>query len=302
MDSRHSIALLSLTLVIFSPLAWSHSDDGHAHETGTYELLDVGTQPAVVSADQDFVLVFSGYHLRPEATYVVDGDVIRVAGGEDGPVCFQPQAPHGPNDRPYVVNVPIEGLPARTYRVEADWGEDCFGQNASIESEITIYPNSQTVLYNHESPADGDVVSGVNVIRGWACYPAGNGQIGSITYTIDDSPYHFSLPYGSERLDTAEVCDVPGDEVARTGYGGVVYWPLIAGGGDHTLTVYIDGEPIDTVAFSVAEPPPTSVPEDVGYRKGAEGQYIIDEFLGTEESVLIRWSEADQNFVIVEYN
>jgi hypothetical protein len=37
-------------------------------------------------------------------------------------------------------------------------------------------------------------------------------------------------------------------------------------------------------------------------RNAAAGDYIIDIFLGTQESVHILWSEADQNFVIVEYN
>lgn len=58
----------------------------------------------------------------------------------------------------------------------------------------------------------------------------------------------------------------------------------------------------DSVNSTVVRPPPTSVPEDVGFRKRAEGEYVIDEFLVTGESVIIRWSEADQNFIIVDYN
>jgi len=87
-----------------------------------------------------------------------------------------------------------------------------------------------------------------------------------------------------------------------TGCGGVIYWQIVGGDGDHTLTIYIDGDEVDTVNFTIAAPPPTTVPEDLGFRKGAEGEYIVDEFLGADESVVIRWSEADQNFIIVEYN
>lgn len=303
MDNRRYFALLSLALFVTSPFAWSHPDGGHSHESGTHELLDVNTQPVVVSAGQDFTLVFAGYNLLPlfEGSYTVEGDRIIVSRSERG--CYAGgNPPHPPNESPIIIAVPITGLPVGTYQVEGDWGVDCVGEQAYIESEITIYPNSQTVIFNHESPAQGDVVSGVNVIRGWACYPEASGQVGEVTYTIDDYDFHFPLPYGSVRQDTLEVCGLGAGEVAKTGYAGVVYWPATSGGGDHSITIHIDGKPVDSVSFNVAEPPPTSVPEDVGYRKGAEGEYIIDEFLDTEESVLIRWSEADQNFIIVEYN
>lgn len=284
--------------MVLSPLVWSQST-----ETGTYELLDVNTQPAVVSAGQEFALVFSGYNLLMpfEGSYTIEGKRITVT--SDSHNCFAGgNPPHPPNDRPSIATVPITGLPAGTYQVEGDWGEDCFGEYAFIESEITIYPNVQTVKYNHESPENGAVVSGVNVIRGWACYPEEKGQVGAVTYTIDDHDFHVPLPYGSIRQDTVDVCGLEYGQPARTGYGGVVYWPKTSGGGNHTLTIHIDGKAVETVNFTVAMPPLTSVPEDVGYRKGAAGDYIIDEFLGTQESVLIRWSEADQNFIIVEYN
>jgi hypothetical protein len=299
MNNKHKLSCLLLMTFVFSPTAWSQPT-----EEGTYELLGVSTQPAVVSAGQNFVLVFSGYNidLPADATYTIEGDVIRVTGGEWS--CFGTgQPPHPPNNRPTIVTVPISGLPAGTYQVAGDWAEDCHNHVTSIEAEITVFPNSQTMKFFHESPAAGDVVSGVNVIRGWACYPEGKGQIGEVTYTIDDfDEYHFPLPYGSVRQDTVEVCGLEDGDLAKTGYGGVVYWPTIANEGDHTLTIYIDGKEVDSLRFTVASPPPTSVPEDVGYRKGAAGEYIIDGFLGTQESVNIRWSEADQNFIIVDYN
>jgi hypothetical protein len=298
MHIRHITSYLFLIVIALSPLAWSQSV-----ETGTHELLDINTQPAVVSAGQDFALVFTGYNLLMpfEGSYTVEGNRISVT--SEARNCYAAgNPPHPRNDRPFVANLPITGLPAGTYQVEGDWGEDCFGQYAFIEREITIYPNSQTVIYNHESPANGDVVSGVNVIRGWACYPEEKGQVGAVTYTIDDHNFHFPLPYGSIRQDTVDVCGLRYGQPAKTGYGGVVYWPITSGGGDHTLTIHIDGKAVESVSFTVVTPPPTPVPEDVGYRKGAAGDYIIDEFLGTQESVLIRWSEADQNFIIVEYN
>jgi len=296
MDRRHHFAYLSLVTCLFSPIAWSQPS-----EVGTYELLDVSSQPAVVSAEQRFELVFSGYNLASIYGYEIEGNVIRVF--DNGRGCFSAgNPPYPPNDRPSIATVLIEGLSAGTYQVVADWGEDCFGQSAFIEREIVIYPNSRAVRHNHESPANGDVVSGVNVIRGWACYPGGQGQVGEVTYTVDDNPLHFPLPYGSIRQDTVDACGLEHGDAAKTGYGAVVYWPWAAGGGEHTLTIHIDGNAVERVSFTVASPPPTSVPEDVGYRKGAAGEYIIDGFLGTQESVTIRWSEADQNFIIVDYN
>lgn len=276
---------------------------GQSPAAGTYELLDVGTQPTVVSEDQDFELVFSGYNLPPtEATeYTVDGDTILVS--VPFSLCYSAgNPPHPPNDSPSVTAVPISGLSAGNYRVAGDFGKDCHGQFASIESEVVVYPNSQTVKFNHESPADGQIVSGVGVVRGWACYPETKGQIGKVTFTIDDYDFHVPLPHGSMRQDTLEVCGYDQGEIASTGYGGVIYWPTIAGGGNHTLTIYIDGEEVDSVVFTAVMPPPTSVSEDIGFRKGAEGEYILEEFLGTQESVTIQWSESDQNFIIVEYD
>lgn len=255
-----------------------------------------------MSEGQNFELVFSGYNLTVpfEGVTVVEGDTIRVSNPSQS--CFSAgNPPHPPNDKPSVIAVPIDGLLAGTYQIDGDWGQDCFGQFASIESEIVVYPNSPDVIFNHESPEDGQVVSGVSIIRGWACYPEGKGQVGEVSFTIDDSDFHFPLPHGSIRQDTLEACGYSTLDVSRTGYGGVVYWPTVGSGGEHTLTIYIDGEEADSVSFIIVEPPPTSVPEDVGFRKGAEGEYVIDSFLGTHESVTIRWSAADQNFIITEY-
>lgn len=275
---------------------------GQTPAGGTYEVQSVGTQPAAVSEGQNFELVLSGYNLNHlgiggSGAATVEGDIIWV-NRVDIPCFSVPYPPPPANEHPSVAAVPISGLPSGTYRVAGEWGNTCQNQAASIETEIVIYPNSETPKFNHESPASGQVVSGVGVIRGWACYYRGKGQIGKVTFTIDENEFHFPLPHGSVREDTWEVCDYG----LQNGYGGVVYWPIIGNSGDHTLTIYIDGEEVDSVRFTIAEPPRTSVPEDIGFRKGAEGEYVIDGFLGTQESVTIQWSEADQNFIIIEYN
>lgn len=298
---------VTLGFSLVSGLAFSQE------EIGTSEIIDIATKPAVVTAGQDFELILSGYHLGEAELWdepVLEGNTLRVV-GVFNPNCFSvPYPPLSPNDRPWITRLPIAGLEAGTYRVEASWrGHDC---NAplpvtSLESSITVFPQSLDLRAWHESPGEGDVVSGVGVIRGWACYPSINGEIGKVTFTVDEYPVHFPLPHGSDRPDTASVCDQNTGAHSEggpvySGYGGVVYWPSLLNAGEHTLRVYVDGDQIDEVEITVVTPPPTEVPQDYGFRKGAQGEYIIDAFLGTEESVKVRWSEADQNFIIVEYN
>lgn len=274
-------------------------------EGGTYELLELSTAPAVVSAGQAFHIIGSGYNIP---SFRAGNFYIEVTGGEIaisglGQNCYAAgNPPNPPSDRPGITSVPVSGLPAGNYNVSMDLGSDCFGNSAYLERQIIIYPNAAELKANHESPATGDVVSGVGVIRGWACYPGGAGQIGEVTYTVNAFGQHYPLPYGSIRNDTREICGFDESDSVATGYGGVVYWPTLGQAGPKTLRIYIDGVQIERADISIVTPPPTDVPSDLGFRKGASGQYIIDDFLGTGERVIIRWSEADQNFIIVDYN
>jgi hypothetical protein len=135
-------------------------------------------------------------------------------------------------------------------------------------------------LANAEVPAQDSVQSGIGIIRGWAC------EANRVTVQFDDlAP--FELAYGTRRTDTREVC---GD--SNNGYGGVFAWGLL-GAGQHTMRTYIDDSLVDTVSFEVAglEQP---------FVTGLEGTYVLEGFPGPGESVTVRWSEAAQNFVIVE--
>lgn len=278
------------------------------HGPGTFEILSVNSQPAAISEGQAFRLILSGYNLDFVAGadgLGVEGLSVEVVGdtiflSKPGGSCFATPPAIPPNDAPSNMIVPVDGLPAGTYTLDVFVESGCWGPT-SFTGEVSVFPNAQAAKFFHESPASGDVVSGVGVIRGWACYFGGRGQVGAVTYTLDDHPLHFDLPYGALRTDTADACGYEHGDSTNTGYGGVFYWGHLADG-EHTLTLYLDGEEMDSVTFSVAEPPPTDIPEDVGFRKGAEGEYVVETFLGTEETVTIRWSEADQNFIIVDYD
>lgn len=298
------IIVLAVTGVLF----FADSDVRAQHSPGTFEILGVATRPAPVSEGQAFELVVYGYNLdrvggadglgADSLSVEVLGSSISVSRPTGS--CFATPPAIPPNDAPSRIVVPMDGLAAGSYMLDVFIDSGCWGPDSFTET-IEVFPNDQEALFFHESPAQGDVVSGVGVIRGWACYPGGRGQIGAVTYTIDDQPLYYQLPYGALRTDTADACGYDFGEFTNTGYGGVFYWGHLADG-EHKLTFYLDGEEMTSVTVNVAKPPPTDIPEDAGFRKGAEGEYVIENFLGTDETVTIRWSEADQNFIIVDYD
>lgn len=275
-------------------------------EAGTHELLGLATLPSIVTEGEPFELQLIGHHLMDNASAGVNLETnqIRVAGGGRG--CFSAGTPpHSPNNSPDIVSVGMNGLPAGTYSVDVNLGADCFGVSPSISDEITIYPSAKTLLYRHESPARGETVSGVGVIRGWACNADSSFPINSVSYSIDGGEFRSPLPHGSERSDTGHLCERGfnrGITPVFSGYGGVFYWGWYDEG-PHTFTLYIDGEEVESFEFFVAAPEPSEeFPELSGFRVGASGEYVIENFLGTEETVTIRWSEPDQNFIIVSYD
>ncbi|MFK7975357.1 MAG: hypothetical protein AB8C02_04440 [Halioglobus sp.] len=135
-------------------------------------------------------------------------------------------------------------------------------------------------MANPEVPTQGSVQSGVGVIRGWAC----DAQRVEVRFN-DLAP--IPLAYGTIRTDTREVC---GD--SDNGYGAVYAWGLL-GAGQHTMRTYIDGRLIDTVSFEV-----TGL--ESAFVTGLEASYVLENFPASGQSVTVRWSEADQNFIIVE--
>lgn len=132
-----------------------------------------------------------------------------------------------------------------------------------------------------EVPQEGSIQSGVGLIRGWAC----DAKI--VEVQIDDLP-RLRLAYGSTRADTTQVC---GDE--NNGYGVAIAWGLF-GEGTHRMKTFINGRQRSDVEFEV-------VGLDDPFVEGLSGSYQLEEFPAADESVVVRWSEADQNFVIVEH-
>jgi hypothetical protein len=136
-----------------------------------------------------------------------------------------------------------------------------------------VYAQSQL-----ENPAPNSFQSGQGIISGWHC------QATTIEIVVDGT-IRVQAPYGTLRGDTQAAC---GD--VNNGFGFQVNWNEL-GDGTHTVVVLADGTQFGQATFSVKT---LGVP----YLSGASGSYRLQGFAGKD--VTIQWSEALQNFVIVD--
>jgi hypothetical protein len=136
-----------------------------------------------------------------------------------------------------------------------------------------------------ESPADGNKLSGIGLIRGWRCEPPANGLI----QIVIDGSRTFDAPYGSERGDTQETC---GDK--DNGWGTTINFSSI-GEGEHTITASADGEQFGAATFNVGRP------SEENFLRGAPGTfYQLSNFPEEGLSTVVTWQENQQNFMIVQ--
>lgn len=148
-------------------------------------------------------------------------------------------------------------------------------------SETGTFPDAEALVggARHESPAQHSVQSGVGLIRGWAC------DAEEVSVSIDDGET-IPIAWGTSRADTLEVC---ADE--DNGYGMVIAWSLL-GDGVHRLRTFVDGTEIADVEFEVVT---------IGgeFLEGLQARYRVPDFPESGMSVEVVWSEADQNFRLV---
>lgn len=152
-------------------------------------------------------------------------------------------------------------------------------QRLEVTRELVV---SALPLYWFETPAQGAVQSGVGLIRGWAC------EAETVQIQFDEQPL-MDAGYGASRPDTLAIC---GDD--NNGYGLAHAWGLL-GDGEHRMKTYIDGEVVSDVGFEVVtlgEP----------FVTGLTGSFALQDFPLPGESVMLQWSEAAQNFIIVEHS
>ena len=131
-----------------------------------------------------------------------------------------------------------------------------------------------------ENPAPDSFQSGFGLVSGWVC---GAEQV---EIEIDGTDI-FEASYGTDRVDTAEICDD-----SNTGFGLRLNWNEF-GDGEHTLRALADGEEFGRATFTV-----TTLGEAL--LTGASGVYNLPDFPEPDTTVTVEWQEASQNFVIIE--
>ncbi len=132
-----------------------------------------------------------------------------------------------------------------------------------------------------ESPLEGGLESGLGTIRGWFCTAQ------SVSADLDGQ--RIDLAYGSDRPDTQGVC---GD--IDNGFAAAINWSLYSDG-LHRITLYRDGNPIESRGFYLASP------GGLGYVTGEQKRHEVKDFPYPGDTLSLQWSEPHQNFRIIGY-
>lgn len=135
-----------------------------------------------------------------------------------------------------------------------------------------------------ENPAPGSVKSGVSVVSGWVC------DAEELEVSFDGGPRQF-VPYGSERSDTSGVC---GD--TDNGFGLLINYNEL-GDGEHTITLYNDGQVVTTRTFTVVTQG-EAFPRDLTVED--TGHYVLVELSNGIKAEVV-WDEGTQSFAIADY-
>ena len=134
-----------------------------------------------------------------------------------------------------------------------------------------------------ENPGPHSFQSGIGVISGWVCEGA------EVIIELNGEPQ--PAAYGTERLDTLEVCDD-----TDNGFGLLFNWNLL-GDGEHEVVALVDGEELGRATVRV-----TTVGEgaEAEFLRGAEGECVVEDFPMPGETVTLEWQQNSQNFVITD--
>ena len=130
-----------------------------------------------------------------------------------------------------------------------------------------------------ENPSNGGDYAGIQLFSGWVC------DADALEVLVDGAQY-LTVPYGGDRLDTQAVC---GDR--NNGFG-LLFNMANLGSGEHTVTLFADGQKIDESTFNVTR---LSTGE---FAEGLTKCSVIGGFPTVDKEVVLTWSEASQNFQI----
>ena len=126
-----------------------------------------------------------------------------------------------------------------------------------------------------ENPGPHAFQSGVGVISGWVC------EADEVLIELDGQAQ--PAGYGTERLDTQEVC---GD--TDNGFGLLFNWNLL-GDGEHVVVARVDGEELGRATVRV-----TTLGAE--FLRGAEGECVVEDFPTMGEMVTLEWQQNQSEF------
>ena len=149
--------------------------------------------------------------------------------------------------------------------------------NGSRTGAYTL--RTQLVVGYLENPGAASFQSGIGVLSGWVC--------AAEVVEIELNGVPQEAAYGTERLDTADVC---GD--TDNGFGLLFNWNLL-GEGEHEVVAYVDGVELGRATVSV-----TTLGQE--FLRGVTGTCAAEDFPMVGETVTLEWQQTSQNFVIAE--
>ena len=137
--------------------------------------------------------------------------------------------------------------------------------------------SSQAAL---EAPDEGQTLTGIGLLRGWAC------DAETVSVRIDG---HYRIPIlvGSPRGDTEEICGT-----ADTGFALLLNWNNL-GAGEHTLDLFINSRLHTTRTVTV-------ITYGQGFLRGLEKTWTITDWPSPGTDTVIAWNQATQNIEIVD--
>ncbi len=262
----------------------------------------VTVSPSLICENQafkvDFVMTPYCVDQVSSINKTVSDSVIRYEVDLDGPIDIELCAgisPAIPSRVTYYSDV-IDGLAHGTHYIDLEYYANTTNGRTSTKLTRTrvnvqkteSYAGSGALSHNLESPGDGKTVSGISLIRGWACYESPL-TVNVVQYQVDDGPL-LELPYGSVRTDTNSICN----ESEGNGFAATVNWSRYSLG-YHTLKLFINGNLANEHNFEIA-----GLGQE--FVRGVSSSFTLNDFPESGKNTVIEWSEDLQNFIIVGTN
>ena len=135
-----------------------------------------------------------------------------------------------------------------------------------------------------ENPPPGSFQSGVGVISGWVCEAE---RVDIVFNPGTAKEQTIRATYGTNREDTQGACND-----IDNGFGLLFNWNRLDDG-VHTVQAQTDGEVFGSATVTV-----TTFGKE--FLRGASGEFTLSNFPEIGADVVVRWQEAQQNFVITD--